>query len=49
MKDYVYVGDDWNPWNGITSDSGKCITIDEVISALLLEDGKTAPIGIYLD
>jgi outer membrane protein assembly factor BamB len=27
------LGPDWNPWNDITSDSGKYITIDEVMDA----------------
>ncbi|SFM26414.1 outer membrane protein assembly factor BamB family protein [Methanolobus profundi] len=36
MEDYIYVGDDWNPWNDEDSEGipdGSYITIDEVIEA----------------
>ncbi|SFM26437.1 outer membrane protein assembly factor BamB family protein [Methanolobus profundi] len=31
--DYIYVADDWNPWNDAGSVSGSYISIDEVIEA----------------
>ncbi|WP_406657117.1 PQQ-binding-like beta-propeller repeat protein [Methanolobus sp. ZRKC2] len=33
VEDYIYVADDWNPWNDPDSDSGEMITFAEVMEA----------------